>query len=530
MLDQNHDTKTGKAYLTPMRLFSTKTGIIGLSLLLGLDLSLASLSHPLFAQRSRRSAPATTKKPATTTTQTTKAPGSEQTLMQLEERNKELVKQILDLQYERDFYKKKITEWTEMQKVAPQEESAAKSTAPAPQQPIYIPYPMGGFSPTAVSEKPKDGKAPLSRADSLLNSALQSARRGRLADALNLFETLIKLAECQDRHFLEYGKLLYKLERFQPALAVLNNVVDEDSLIAVAAYYRGRIHQEHNAFKLAEIEFYRSQVLGRSFRGHQVARAYQFLIDNQPDSARQILEPLTKTTTGLEAEIYAALAEISYRSGDRQQEITYLQRSLVYDPLFQRLNADLGLALFEVGEYQSSLLFLKRLVPTGQEQFNLHYYLGQCYYQLRQWDVALAEFRQIDPRRWGNEGQTVWVPKIYFIKSLLAKSQSNFREATDFFRKAREVNPDAATWMEAALTDLAGIYENEKKFNSALDYYSQRLRLNPANPQTLLKLGEIYYLTGDFSEAKKVFIQALSDRTVADKAEAWLRQIDAESY
>lgn len=485
--------------------------------------------NPVYGQRSRRTSPVTTRKPGPIFK--TKETAPTQTANQLEERNKELVKQILDLQYERDFYKKKITEWTATQRVNPEPEPEQKveSEAKPPQQPVYIPFPMGGYqAPLSGAALARPG---ISRADSLLNAARISQNRGYFDEALSQFSAMMNSSGCGDRHYLEFGKLLYKLGNFPRAVEILSYVSGDDSLVVLSAYYKGRIFQEQNLFKVAEIEFMRSRVLGHGFNGYLVARGYQFLIGNQPDSAAIIFRQALPITPELQAEIFAGLAEVSFLNGDRTQEINQLQQSLVHDPGYFITNFNLGVALLDAGEYQSALTFFKRVEKYSQADYNVNFYLGQTYYYLRQWDMALRSFLDIDPQKWPAEEirADIWIPKIYYIKSLLAKAGGNYYEATNYFRKAREINPDANSWMQSALTDLAGIYESGKNYNSALDYYSQKLRLNPNDSQTLLKLGTVYYQAGDLSTARQVFLDASKNPATVDQAEIWLNTIDSNS-
>lgn len=493
----------------------TKLGCIGI-----LSALILGLMAPAFAQRSRRGAP--TKKPSTVKTKEGQvAPLS---LEQLEARNKELVKQILDLQYERDFYKKKIADWTEAQRLATEEEKKTPAAAPQPVQPVIIPYPYGGLQPPAV--QPETPKFRLTPADSLLRAARAIARQGNYEEASRLFAQMVKQSDCHDEHYCEYGKFLYSMGAYQQALPVFNLVVNDDSLIAIASFYKSRIYQENDANKLAEVEMLRSKILGRSFRGYEVALGYQLLSQGQIDSAEHIFTGLLKQVSGLEAEIYAGLAEIAYQKNDRAAEIAALQKSLSYNPGDVRNNFDLGVALLESGEYQSGLAFLQRAGNYRQSDIDVHFYLGQAFYHLQQWDKAIAEFQQSATDKQKENEQRLWLAKTYYIKSLMAKSAGNFYDATNYFRKAREAHPDANSWMQAALSDLALMFENEKNFNQALDAYTQRLRLNPNDGNTLLRLGELYYRIGDLTEARNIFLNAMSVKQSAAQAEAWLRQIE----
>ncbi len=498
--------------------FSGKKIIIPLTLLVLLFFS----SDPAYAQRSRRSAATPLRKTgaAVKTTESISA----QTVAEIEARNKELIKQILDLQYERDFYKKKIAEWTESQKAVPKPIPAEK-TAPEPKAPLYVPIPTGGYPAVAGWPGPTQGRE--TPADSLLNRLRMNLGRGQYDEALQVGEKLGSAPGGSDRHFFEYGSLLYKVGEFPQALEILSRVSQDDSLIASAAFYKGRIYQEQNSRMVAEVEFQRSRVLGLGKASQHVARGYQFLIGQQPDSAATAFhQALASQNRTLRAETFAGLAEVSFLKGDRTEEIRNLQQSLVYDPDYILTNYHLGVALFEAGEYQSALVFLKRVAQYSQNDLNIHLQLVKTYYRLRQWDAALSHCERIDRHQWPDDQEIlIWLPKVYYVKSLLAKAEGDFYAATNYLRKAREVNPNASNWMQAALTDLAEIYQEGRDYNSALDFYIQKLRLDPADCQTLVKLGITYYQAGELTTAREILTKALNFPAVAGQAEIWLKQI-----
>jgi len=478
---------------------------------------------PALAQRSRRTA--TVKKQ--TVSPTTMPGTTTANIEQLEARNRELLKQILDLQYERDFYRKKLSEWTEAQRLALEEEKKkATETPPAqPAQPLVIPYPLTGWqAPVQPAQEPV--RPLLTPADSLLKLARAASRQGQYLTAHDLFKQMVSQPGCSDQHYLAYGRFLYHLADYTAALPILNQVTANDSLSALAAYYKARIYQEQGATQLANLEMIRSKVLAPAFHGYLVALAYQLLSQGSSDSAEQLFNHLLQKPTGLEAEIYTGLAELAYRRQDRPREINYLQLSLGYESGDMRNIFDLGVALLEQGDYQSALALLQSIGKYPQPHINLHFYLGQAYYHKQQWSQALAEFQQISIERWGREERDFWLAKTYYLLSLKAKAQGDFRDATDYFRKAREAHPEATNWMQAALNDLAQIFENERQYNRALEAYVQGLRLIPQDGATLLRLGELYYKIGDIQEARRTFERVLRYPTFAAQAENWLQQID----
>jgi len=456
---------------------------------------------------------------------------------QIEQKNQVLLQQIMNLQKERDFYKKKITSWTELQM-----NSAREKTKPEDEQKVdkshyntramaayYLPI-TSDILDTLISYRYKlrESKTPTPEIiddDSLFNFAQRLAVMGRYGDARKNFEQLIRSRKVKDVHFLEYGKFLYKTGDFQRALEILSGVTGGNRELSVASYYKGRIYQITNANTVAEIDFYRSRYLQPEFPGADAAKGFAFYQHGQMDSAREIFQHLVQRPSELSGEIYYGLAKIYEAQNNHKKAVTYYQKSLVHDQLYVNSYVELAKALYETGDYQSCILFFQQVSDVYQDHTMLTSYIAKSRYFLKQWDEALAEFQQIDNSAAGTKIRLEWVPKIYYIKCLLARESGDHKGALDYFRKARELNPEAYNWMMASLDDLGKIHANDSNYNDALSYYSRLIRLNPADMETVLKIGKFYYYLGEINEARKYFTHALNSETTAKQADFWLRQI-----
>jgi len=487
------------------------------------------LSIPVNAQRRR---PTT----ATRSSSTSAAPAE---LKQIEQKNQALLQQIMSLQKERDFYKKKITDWTKLQMDAAKDKTESKAERKE-EKPDYRPGAMAAYylpiTPdildTLISyryrfRQSKTAAPEVVDNDSLFHQARRLAIMGRYSDAREIFEQVIRSRKVKDIHFLEYGKFLYKTGDYQRALEILSGVTGGNKELSAASYYKGRIYQMTNASTVAEIDFYRSRYLDPEFPGAEAAKGFAFLQAEQLDSAREIFQRLVSRPSELSGEIYFGLARICEKEGNHQRAVTYYQRSLVHDPLFVKSYIELAKALYETGDYQSCILFFQQVADVYSDRTLLISYIARSRYFLKQWDAALAEFQRVGDSPAGLEIQREWIPKIYYIKCLLAREAGNHKGALDYFRKAREVNPDAYSWMTAALDDLGRIHARDSNYNDALSYYSRLIRLNPTDMETVLEIGKFYYYLGDLDEARKYFTHALNSETTGKQAGLWLRQINA---
>ena len=456
---------------------------------------------------------------------------------QIEQKNLVLLQQIMNLQKERDFYKKKITAWTEQQMNSvgekPETEDEQKEDKPSYNTEALAAYYLpitSDILDTLISyryklQQSKTSAPEIIDDDSLFHYAQRLAIMGRYSDARKNFEQVIRSRKVKDVHFLEYGKFLYKTGDFQRALEILSGVTGGNRELSVASYYKGRIYQLTNANTVAEIDFYRSRYLQPEFPGANVAKGFAFYQQGQLDSARQIFQQLVQRPSELSGEIYYGLAKIYEAMNNHEKAVTYYQKSLVHDQLFVNSYVELAKALYENGDYQSCILFFQQVSDVYKDHIMLASYIAKSRYFLKQWNEALAEFQQIDNSAAGTKIKQDWVPKIYYIKCLLSRESGDHKGALDYFRKARELNPEAYSWMMASLDDLGKIHANDSNYNDALSYYSRLVRLNPADMETVLKIGKFYYYLGEINEARKYFTHALNNETTAKQADFWLRQI-----
>jgi len=497
-----------------------------------LTLFIQVLSISLNAQRRR---PAT---PSTPIARSSSTPATASEMNQVEQKNQALLQQIMNLQKERDFYKKKITSWTELQMNSPKQ-----SAGPEDNQEEKSSYHTGAMAAyylpitpdildTLISYryKARQIKDPVSEViveDSLFRYAQRLAIMGRYSDARKSFEQVVRSRKVKDINYLEYGKFLYKTGDFKRALEILSGVTGGNRELSVASYYKGRIYQQTNANTVAEIDFYRSRFLQPEFPGADAAKGFAFFQQGQLDSAREIFQRLVLQQSELSGEIYYGLARICEANGNFNQAVTYYQKSLVHDPLFVKSYVELAKALYETGDYQSCILFFQQVADVYSDHTMLISYVAKSRYFLKQWDEALLEFQSIGNTPGEIKIKQEWIPKIYYIKCLLARESGDHKGALDYFRKAREINPEAYDWMMAALDDLGQIHAKDSNYNDALSYYSRLIRLNPADMETVLEIGKFYYYLGEIDEARKYFTHALTDATTGKQADFWLQRINS---
>jgi len=472
---------------------------------------------------------AQTRRRRTTTSTTTKPRPREQAApaeSQLQQRNKELLREIIKLKEERDFYKKKLLEWSESQKQAPArpaEETIDISDEPlrrAPRQPIVT----QAAAPETVYV-PSQAERDKSHADSLFQVAQRYQGIQQYDQALHTYDSLLKVPGCQDAHRLELGKLLYKLGAIERSIDILDQVVDQDSLLAVASFYKGRAYQQKRAWHLAEIHFYRSRIKEGFDNGFQIGEAY-FLIHHQEyDSAQVILDYCLKHSSDLRAEIWIGIGQIWEHRSDTSRAIESYKQAIVYDPAYMQVNHALGKLFAQTNNYQTALPFLALGGHYDRGKRNYHYFLGKALYYQQRWEQAINHFLRAQV----GSDRAHWIAKAYYLKGLRLHQQGHSHQATECFRKARDYSPEAVVWMQAALADLSWIYEQQTRYLDAIKTYTQLMHLHPDDPHTVLKLGILYFQNGELDTARQLLQRAHSYQQTETEARYWLTQV-ANSY
>ena len=82
----------------------------------------------------------------------------------------------------------------------------------------------------------------------------------------------------------------------------------------------------------------------------------------------------------------------------------------------------------------------------------------------------------------------------------------NLNEAEGTYKKQLSVDED--NWV--AKNNLANVLRDEKKFDEAIDYYEQAIKLSPKSVNTYINLGSIYqYSLNDMDKALEVYMRGI---------------------
>ncbi|WP_127470160.1 tetratricopeptide repeat protein [Thiomicrorhabdus aquaedulcis] len=201
------------------------------------------------------------------------------------------------------------------------------------------------------------------------------------------------------------------------------------------------------------------------------------------------------------------------------------------DAVTSRLS--LALLYMERKAYKEAELHLQIVSQTDSYQMVGAYYLGVLYQAQKQFDAALAAFKQVDTSNYYVDAQ-LHIAEIYFaqqgvekaltvleqivadapqdqIKVLRAKAifhtyVKKYREAIDFYQAVLAIEPNHVD----VLLAQAVLFYNDKKFNEYEANLSQVIALRPNNVEALNALGYFYAEQNiKLDEAEGLLSQAL---------------------
>jgi Tfp pilus assembly protein PilF len=185
-------------------------------------------------------------------------------------------------------------------------------------------------------------------------------------------------------------------------------------------------------------------------------------------------------------------------------------------------------ALFEAGDYETSLKLLSGLAPPDRHSPEASYWRARCYEKLA--TVAYLSLFQADPNSYrlhqlmgdldaakGNDGNAIEeyrhaialkpsLPNLHYSLGHLLWKDLKVSEARQELEAELVLNPRHA----GALNDLGNTYLLEHQPDKALPYLSRALAADLQNLEIHRDLGTAYSELGDYAKAEAEFKVAVS--------------------
>jgi tetratricopeptide (TPR) repeat protein len=293
------------------------------------------------------------------------------------------------------------------------------------------------------------------------------------SEVLNLISTL-KLTQ---------NKLDEALEIIESAITLDSNKPILHQTKGSVLVQKGNLTQAIESFKKALNE-------NPNLYGSQVALGNIYYFNGDKQKAKHHYEMGCKISSK-QAESYIGLAKLYMVEGDVDNALFTLKKVEVSKANQLPIQRMMSILFLEKGMFQDAEVYLEEILKVYQQDVVSSLYLGLAKLQAGDFELAdklIFEFYQ------NNANTSDGLAAV----GLLMFHKSNFQLAIEYLEKAIGTGMVPWSWKEA-------LYEAKVKsgeVQSAIEFYKN---LEYVNSKTSVRLGELYQLNGEESNARKEF-------------------------
>jgi Tfp pilus assembly protein PilF len=210
-------------------------------------------------------------------------------------------------------------------------------------------------------------------------------------------------------------------------------------------------------------------------------------------------------------------------SGNADEAIKYLNRSITLDPRYYLAYNALGMATSMKGNLESAIKDYQRCLEIAPEFSEARNNLGSVYQELGFIDKAEAEFLKVIGDR---TYATKELPNYNLAR--LNFTRGDYDSALAYVDTAIRLNARFA--MAHNLRGL--IVEKQGKLVDAIESFKQAVKIVPADVNFSYNLGEAYYKNSEWGKATGIFqtiLPQLADPRLKDQVNAYLKEISKKT-
>jgi tetratricopeptide (TPR) repeat protein len=186
---------------------------------------------------------------------------------------------------------------------------------------------------------------------------------------------------------------------------------------------------------------------------------------------------------------YNNLGLLYFQQRDYRQAVGILEKGLKVDPAMPSASALLGISLYQLGEYAQARPRLEAALRSNPKDDNAELYLANDLVKLGELEAAVGHLQNLARRQPGD--QEAWY--------LLGKTHMQLSEQA--LSKMNAIDPNSVL-----VHEMSGeIMESMKNYDGAVVEYKKAVGMSPQQPGTHYKLGNAYWLLGEWDAAIKEF-------------------------
>lgn len=348
-------------------------------------------------------------------------------------------------------------------------------------------------------------------ASSLMDLGTNYFTQKKFAEAIKAFEQVVRMEPKNARAQYGIGAAYEEMAQYDKAIPSLREAVRLDSSNASQWYDLGECLYETGQYpaaaqaleKAADLQPNDSATdywLGRTYvklgSQFQAMAAYNRLIGAGGNTKPELSQKL--------------LAEINAAGGSRsvpgptsspQSATNRTQAAKATGGTRAQAFADEGDKYLKAQNYQQAIVEYKKALALDPKLGIAYYGLGLCYHQTQQWQLAVDAWKHAKALLQPEGAMYITLGNdLYHLK--------RYDEALKSFQQAIEIHPPDIDIAVASYW-IGAIYNEEKKFGSAIEPLQTAVKLRPDDPDYRSELGTAYYGAQKFPEAATALKEAV---------------------
>ncbi|GEM_PF-1550017 len=330
--------------------------------------------------------------------------------------------------------------------------------------------------------------------EALLLRARVHRRESNFTNALTDYQSLLFLDPNRVEARFEKAQLLYRLERYEAAIADFKFLLEHDLGETTTVYFKGSTHTEANgdtSFSTESIGTVQSGMKADIW--NFLGLAYLALEDYR--KALLYFE-LALNLERQDATIFNNIGLVSERLGDTLEAINYYRDAVLLQPDHDEALQNFSLLTQKSGNLDIAQATFAQLTEDASPATLLHQ--GMTLYRAGNYQQAITKY---------NEGlrQSPKNADIYLQRGFAREKLNQLQSALTDYTQALVLN----STLEKGYLNRGNVYYKLKKLVAAERDYFTALQLAPNNAKTHYNLGIVYHRKKQINKACRALERAL---------------------
>lgn len=191
--------------------------------------------------------------------------------------------------------------------------------------------------------------------------------------------------------------------------------------------------------------------------------------------------------------------------------ISIYEKALKVDSKDKLLLIDLGNLYEEKGMFKKAIEYYEKSIKLGADENLINHFLVRVYEEEEVYEKAVAIYEKMLDKDPYNIVATESLSRLY-----LKLEKPNLERAKDMMERSRDIS------LVSDLKRMAEEKEQRKLFDSAIDIYTQIIKIDNKYSLAYNKLAKIYRIKGDINKAIRFYEMAIKSNKENVNAYIWL--------